>query len=239
MSGLTDRIMSGGNKAPTFKWIAAFFIILTTGSLMTAAPGFTDLPSSHWAYESVMFLAENGIISGLPDGTFSGSEPMTRYQSAVAMKRLVDYLQSGNSAGTSTVSDIRIRELEELMRRALNAVESAGRDYRDIKERLEGYSAGTSLISYEDEIQRIEDSVTVVEKRTEKNADAILTNETEIQRLRSEFEQVQYDRSNDRQMTLDKFEEMESQMNALRWTTIGGIVIGIAGVVMASFALGK
>lgn len=40
--------------------------------------GFSDLPSSHWAYPYVKQLAENGIIGGYDDGTFKPNKNVTR-----------------------------------------------------------------------------------------------------------------------------------------------------------------
>jgi len=122
-----------------------FFFTLVLFSLITTngQAAFTDLNTSHWAYESVMRLSELGIISGMPDGTFRGNEPMTRYQSAVAMKRILD---AANSLGqvTGQVSgqlpaDIRnrISELELLVQRSLEAVQSSGEDYQRILSLIE------------------------------------------------------------------------------------------------------
>jgi len=39
---------------------------------------FTDVPESHSNYEAITYLAENGVISGYPDGTFKPEEVVTR-----------------------------------------------------------------------------------------------------------------------------------------------------------------
>ncbi len=39
---------------------------------------FSDLPSSHWGYNQVMVLCENGIVSGYGDGTFGTDRTITR-----------------------------------------------------------------------------------------------------------------------------------------------------------------
>jgi chromosome segregation ATPase len=219
-------------------------LLILLGTLLTAAPSFTDMPSSHWAYESVMFLAERGIISGLPDGSFSGSDPMTRYQSSVAMKRLVDYLQGSVSTGSSQVSDDRIHELEGLMENTLRAVEAAGRDYREIKQHLEGYNAegqttGSTAVSYDYELQKLEADMTSLNKKADRNSGSITETKIEIESLRSEVEANRYESVSERQVVEKRFEEMGSRLNVLRWTAIGGVIVGIAGIVMASFAIGK
>lgn len=39
-----------------------------------AAPKFEDLASTHWAYSSIQWAQENGIVEGYPDGTFRPSK---------------------------------------------------------------------------------------------------------------------------------------------------------------------
>ena len=46
-----------------------------------AANPFSDVDASSWAYQSVEQLANAGI-NGYPDGTFKGSNPITRYEMA-------------------------------------------------------------------------------------------------------------------------------------------------------------
>ena len=49
--------------------------------MMTSIAGaFTDLPTSHWAYNSVNKMQQEGIITGFEDGTFRPDEAVTREQ---------------------------------------------------------------------------------------------------------------------------------------------------------------
>jgi hypothetical protein len=41
---------------------------------------FKDVPSSHWAYASIMHAAEKGYVKGFPDGTFRPNESVTAAQ---------------------------------------------------------------------------------------------------------------------------------------------------------------
>lgn len=54
---------------------------------------FADVPQSHWAYEAVSQLANRGIFTGYPDGTFSGRRALTRYEFAVALQRMLAEVQ--------------------------------------------------------------------------------------------------------------------------------------------------
>ena len=67
-----------------------------------AAP-FLDTPTNHWAYEAVQNLAKRGIVIGYPDGTYGGKRPMTRYEFAVAINRMLltlDEIRAAQQNGT-------------------------------------------------------------------------------------------------------------------------------------------
>src|SRR3712207_1976123 len=51
---------------------------------------YPDVPRGHWAYNALNTLSQAGILEGLPDGTYAGNKPMTRYEFAVAVARLLD-----------------------------------------------------------------------------------------------------------------------------------------------------
>jgi hypothetical protein len=48
------------------------------------------VPFDHWAYDACEQLSRYGIIIGYPDGTWRGDRPMTRYEMAMAISRLID-----------------------------------------------------------------------------------------------------------------------------------------------------
>lgn len=50
---------------------------------------FPDTPENHWAYDYVAAVAGNGILEGYPSGNFDGSRPMTRYEMAAVVYRLM------------------------------------------------------------------------------------------------------------------------------------------------------
>jgi hypothetical protein len=52
-----------------------------------AANPFMDVPMNHWAYDAIGQLASQGVVSGYPDGTFKGNQPMTRYEMASIVAR--------------------------------------------------------------------------------------------------------------------------------------------------------
>ncbi|MDI3473144.1 MAG: hypothetical protein PWQ20_1405 [Thermotogaceae bacterium] len=70
----------------------AFAVLMLSVALVFAQLPLKDVPVNHWAYDAVKTLVEAGVLSGMPDGTFQGNQPLTRYQAALAFKRLIDYL---------------------------------------------------------------------------------------------------------------------------------------------------
>lgn len=45
------------------------------------------VPFDHWAYDAFSKLAEQGVLEGIPDGTFKGERALSRYEMAVAIAR--------------------------------------------------------------------------------------------------------------------------------------------------------
>ena len=64
---------------------AALVPAIVAGATVTtfaAANPFSDVPTGHWAYNSVVRLAQEGVIEGYGDGTFLGNRNITRYEMA-------------------------------------------------------------------------------------------------------------------------------------------------------------
>ena len=97
--------------------LAAGMAIAAPSASAQAAP-FLDTPTNHWAYEAVQNLAKKGIIIGYPDGTYGGKRPMTRYEFAVAIDRLLRTLADMNSAnppaGTPAPATLTQDELNQV-----------------------------------------------------------------------------------------------------------------------------
>jgi hypothetical protein len=50
-------------------------------------PTFPDVPSDHWSYVHVEYLAEDGTVAGYPDGLYRPAVTVTRDQMAVYVAR--------------------------------------------------------------------------------------------------------------------------------------------------------
>ncbi|MFN3651241.1 MAG: S-layer homology domain-containing protein [Armatimonadota bacterium] len=80
------------------KWALWAGAALAAGALLPSAAraqggAFADVPMNHWAYDAVNQLAEKGIFTGYPDGTFAGRRALTRYEFAIALQRMLAEVQ--------------------------------------------------------------------------------------------------------------------------------------------------
>lgn len=63
-----------------FLFLTLVTVILITSSVF--AKSFSDVPESHWAYESISLMEQKGILSGYPDGNFLPSKYITKTEFA-------------------------------------------------------------------------------------------------------------------------------------------------------------
>lgn len=72
------------------KLLKGFFVLSTLFMLSNPANAFyTDMNETHWAYQSIKFLTEIGVVVGYPDGTYKPDIPVTRAEFAsMAIKAL-------------------------------------------------------------------------------------------------------------------------------------------------------
>ena len=68
--------------------VLTVLIVCISSLTFAAAKPFTDVPNAHWAYNGVMNLANNGIISAYDDGAFYGNRNATRYEVACMVANL-------------------------------------------------------------------------------------------------------------------------------------------------------
>jgi len=67
------------------------------------SPAFRDVPAHHWAAGFVEKVKSLGLMEGYPDGTFRGDQPVTRYELAAILSRLVDRTAATASPEAATV----------------------------------------------------------------------------------------------------------------------------------------
>ncbi|MDD2333206.1 MAG: S-layer homology domain-containing protein [Mesotoga sp.] len=89
--------------------LASLLILGLAFTSAVAAVNYVDVSSNHWAYDAVMRLSDLGILTGIvqADGRtyFNGNDPLTRYQTAVMLKKTLDYVEL-NFAMQGTVPQV-------------------------------------------------------------------------------------------------------------------------------------
>lgn len=99
--------------------VAAFaFLALFAGPAAAGKDPFADIDNDHWAYSAVSQLAAKGVIDGYADGRFKGDKPITRYEMAMVLARLLEGLPINegrlNTADFKTVEKLTMEFAEEL-----------------------------------------------------------------------------------------------------------------------------
>ena len=117
-----------------------------------AATGpFADVPADHWAYAAVKTLQDAKIVIGYPDGTYGGRRPMTRYEFAEAIARLLPLLQPATDTNLATKDDLAALRADLQSKLAANQA---------------ALDALTRLVNeFQPELQRLGQDVTAIQTR--------------------------------------------------------------------------
>ncbi len=120
---------------------------LITGSLaatvgQAAATPFADVPANHWAYEAIASLAADGLIEGYSDGKFKGDRPLSRYEMAVLVARVIAKVQA-NGAGYA--SKVDLDKLQKLIDALKDELDSLGVRVTNVEDALDALDKRTKL----------------------------------------------------------------------------------------------
>src|SRR5690554_8152898 len=88
------------------KTIIITLILLLSMNLSVSAVSINDVPSDHWAYQSVKELIDRGLLSLYDDGTFRGSDKVSRYELAEIVARILENIETGVSRVSSEDMDL-------------------------------------------------------------------------------------------------------------------------------------
>lgn len=123
---------------------------------------YDDVPTNHWAYAAVADLTEKGLLVGMPNGSFKGNKPMTRYSFAVVVSRMLDryneLLQSNNE-----VSKKDVKALEDLVTEFVNEIEALSDEVKEIKSDIKSVKADVSDVK--DNVTELNTKTTALEKK--------------------------------------------------------------------------
>jgi hypothetical protein len=132
--------------------------------LALVAPGFTqpfaDVPTNHWAYDAIAELAAKGLIEGYPDGTFKGNQPLTRYEMAMVVARIIARIEA---IPTPPPPEVRRADLDAVRRDLTAATGRIAVTERDIAAlqrlvnefRAELQALGVRVTALEEELQAL------------------------------------------------------------------------------------
>jgi hypothetical protein len=95
--------------------------LAATGVRGSATP-FSDVPANHWAYQALQSLAADGLIEGYGDGRFKGDRPLTRYEMAVLVARVLAKIQA-DGAGYASKADLdKLQKLVDALKDELDSL---------------------------------------------------------------------------------------------------------------------
>ncbi len=116
-----------------------------TATITGGAREFQDVPTGHWAYPALQKLAAAGILEGYPPtGNFIGQRPMTRYEFAVAIARLLNAIPPGgtvfdNSRNEQRLNALEARPVPDVTRAEVNdLIDALRREFQDEIARING-----------------------------------------------------------------------------------------------------
>ena len=114
---------------------------MALGQGASATP-FSDVPANHWAYQAIQSLAADGLVEGYPDGKFKGDRPLTRYEMAVLVARVIAKLQA-NGAGYASKADLD--KLQKLIDALKDELDSLGVRVTNLEDALDALDKRTKF----------------------------------------------------------------------------------------------
>jgi len=103
--------------------LAASLLLPIVKQEAALATPFSDVPANHWAYQYIQSLAADGIIDGYPDGKFKGDRPLTRYEMAVVVARVIAKLQENQGPKGASKEDLdKLQKLIDALKDELDAL---------------------------------------------------------------------------------------------------------------------
>ena len=161
----------------TVALLSGAVMVSTTNVAHAQASGpFADVPTDHWAYNSVTTLQNAGIVIGYPDQTYGGKRAMTRYEFAEAIARLLPLINKPGPdlspyAKTSDLTALQTQLESEIQNNAaaLDALKNLVNEFTPELQQL-----GQDVAAIKTRLTALEERVAVVEaeqKRVKINGD--------------------------------------------------------------------
>ncbi len=143
--------------------LAVTLLLMVALLVPAVAKDMPDVPFGHWAYDAVDELTDLGVVEGYPDGTFKGDRTWTRYEFAVMLTRMIDFLEdyldskvAGMDMGITesaaraiareeaqkAAAGVQLPDVQAFMNQVTSTAQSAGA--AAAREALAGYKPGIS-----------------------------------------------------------------------------------------------
>ncbi len=157
---------------------------------------YDDVPLNHWAYAAVADLTEKGLLVGMPNGTFKGNKPMTRYSFAVVVSRMLDryneLLKNNND-----ISNKDVKALEDLVTEFVNEIESLSEEVKELKSDVKSVKADVSDVK--DNVSELNTKTTALEKKVNRIGNVKVSGDVLAQN-------ISYDKTN---KNMDDFQNVQ------------------------------
>ncbi len=142
--------------------MVAVILVFVLGSQVALGAGtqITDVPESHWAYQGVKKLVQEGYLAVYEDGTFQGQRPVDRYTLASVVGKMLIEIEKGQLGVT--------QEDLELLRKLST-------EFRDelVRWYNEKQNLGTAVADTQERVQVMDDTITRVIDSMEQEDEAI------------------------------------------------------------------
>lgn len=195
--------------------IALIFTMLFSFSTLGAE--IKDVPESHWAYDSVNLLIEKGYLSLYEDGTFKGTNKVSRYELAEIIARLLEDV----AAGDTEMSEEDMEKLREL-----------SLDFRDelveIANKQNTFSKNLNQVQkknviQDEEIGKANKKITKVQEEVSQIIDEIATIselKNRVDKLNNKVTTLEEDLSTTNQKLTEKDQKIEDLRTEIKGTDI-------------------
>ncbi len=134
-------------RLATLMLMAGFTVssLIGMGQGASATP-FSDIPANHWAYQAIQSLAADGLVEGYPDGKFKGDRPLTRYEMAVIVARVIAKVQAnGADAASKFATKADLDKLQKLIDSLRDELDSLGVRVTNVEDALDALDKRTKF----------------------------------------------------------------------------------------------
>ncbi|MEW4369952.1 S-layer homology domain-containing protein [Paenibacillus kandeliae] len=118
IEGYPDGTFRPNNSLTRAELASLLYRLQATSSNAGTVKSFKDVSSSFWANQAIQSMQSAGLMSGLPNGTFAPSKPLTRAEMAIILSRWQGLSGQG---GTTFAKDINGHWAEREIKLVLTA----------------------------------------------------------------------------------------------------------------------